>query len=156
MADTVAMCIRKNGHKLTADGRTRWARRYSVILSDLIASLGGVENATEAQISLARRAAALQCSCEADEARMAGGEAVNAELYTRAANSLRRLLLSLGLKPKDSSRPMVTIAAHQRRARIPAPERCDQLHVRQTAVDRLRERGEQATAREKEAAACEN
>jgi hypothetical protein len=143
------MCIRKKGHKLAADGRTRLARRYSVVMGDLVASLGGLEHATEPQISLCRRAASLQCACEADEARMAAGEAVNLELYTRATGLLRRILVSLGVQPVDKMRRThVTIAAHQRRARIPAPERSDQLHVRQTAVDRLRERGEQAAARE--------
>jgi phage terminase small subunit len=123
--------------------------------------LGGAEGLSQAQQQLIRRIVTLEVQLEVAEGRMVSGDMTPADLnaYATATNSLHRLLRSLGLKPSGPSRPSVTIAAHQRRARIPAPERCDQLHVRQSAVDRLRERGEQAAreqAKQAEAAACEN
>ena len=60
--------------------------------------MGGRDTLSEAQLSLVRRAAALECELEAQEARMSQGEPVNLDSFGRAASHLRRILESIGLR----------------------------------------------------------
>ena len=53
---------------------------------------------SEAQRAIVRRAASLCVCCEAVEVRLAAGEAIDIAPYTTAANSLRRLLVDIGLE----------------------------------------------------------
>jgi len=92
-----------NGRTLFADGgdmRTPWARRLRDILSLHLSDLGGDDAVSEAERSIARRAAVLTVELERLEAQFAVSEATpeSLDLYQRTANSLRRLLESLGLK----------------------------------------------------------
>jgi hypothetical protein len=92
-----------NGSTLFADGgdmRTPWARRLRDIWEAHVADLGGIDATSEAECSIARRAAVLTVELEKMEAVFA---VVNAtpeqlDLYQRTANSLRRMLETLGLK----------------------------------------------------------
>jgi hypothetical protein len=92
-----------NGSSLlpSVDGRSIWARR----LRDLIVlhenDYGGADAISEAERSLVRRAAALTVELELMEVKFAangGAKAWELDSYQRAANSLRRLLESLGLQ----------------------------------------------------------
>jgi hypothetical protein len=88
------------------DGRSLWARRYRDVLTLHLSDLGGEDNISEAEKTLARRAACLVVELELMEVRFAtGGEpdtedttANMLDRYQRTANTLRRLLESMGLE----------------------------------------------------------
>jgi hypothetical protein len=80
------------------DRRSLQARRHVDLLEDMIADLGGAENCTVAQIEVVRRAAGLGAFCDRCEAAMAREEEVEFDRYLAACNSLRRLLVTLGLE----------------------------------------------------------
>ena len=97
-----------NGSELLpdVDGRSTWARRARDLIELHIADLGGSDAISEAERSIVRRAAVLATELERMEKDFAlAGSASPAalDLYQRTANSLRRLLESLGLKrrPRD-------------------------------------------------------
>jgi hypothetical protein len=98
-----------NGRDLLVgvDERRIWARRFRDVLQAHLSDLGGEDNASEAEKAIARRAACLIVQLETMEAKFARneGHAANKTLitYQRLANSLRRLLESLGLqrRPRD-------------------------------------------------------
>ena len=65
--------------------------------------LGGRDVLSEGELSLIRRASALECELEAMEARMSRGDEVNLELFGRLTDRLGRALQRIGLKrrPRD-------------------------------------------------------
>jgi hypothetical protein len=85
------------------DHRTVWARRFRDLLSLHSADLGGADRISEAERSLLRRACTLMVELERLEMLFAAGEAETALLdaYQRAANTLRRLLSTLGLQRRQ-------------------------------------------------------
>ncbi len=92
-----------NGKRVFAiggDGRGAWTRRWKDLHEAHIADLGGPAGLSEAQISLCRRAAALETELEQLEARMSEGAATveDLDLYNRLSGNLRRMLESIGLK----------------------------------------------------------
>lgn len=89
------------------DGRSREARRYRDVVAELVQQLGGTEMASAAEVHLVRRAAALIVHAELLETRMANGAPLALDEHTKLANTLRRLLLSLGLRPRP--RPVETL-----------------------------------------------
>jgi hypothetical protein len=97
-----------NGKTLFADGgdmRTPWARRMRDVFEMHISDLGGVDASSAAELSIARRVATLTVELEKMEASFATSDATPEALtlYQMTANSLRRMLESLGLKrrPRD-------------------------------------------------------
>jgi hypothetical protein len=95
-----------NGHallpsQLGVDGRSAWVRRCKDLITDHLSDLGGQDNCSVAERSIVRRAAVITTELEMLEAKFAiAGHATNADLetYQRTANTLRRLLVSLGLQ----------------------------------------------------------
>ena len=92
-----------NGRELLpdVDHRTRWIRRFADVLSLHLQQLGGESEVSHAEAAIARRASCLIVECEAMERTFAlAGSATAEQLdkYQRAANTLRRLCESLGLK----------------------------------------------------------
>jgi len=88
------------------DGRSVWARRLRDLIRLHLSDLGGDGAVSEAERSIIRRVATLTVELERMEVGFAvAGEAQPAqlELYQRTANSLRRLLESVGLgrRPRD-------------------------------------------------------
>ena len=88
------------------DGRSVWVRRLRDLIGLHLSDLGGEAAASEAERSIIRRAATLTVELERMEAAFAvAGEAQpdQLDLYQRTANSLRRLLESVGLgrRPHD-------------------------------------------------------
>jgi hypothetical protein len=83
------------------DGRSAQARRFRDLFGLYVADLGGEDaGLSEGQLSLARRAACLTVELERLETVFAQNEgATDFQLatYQRTANSLRRLLESLGI-----------------------------------------------------------
>src|SRR5262245_28431687 len=83
------------------DGRSIWARRLRDLIALHVADYGGEGNISEAQRSLIRRAACLTTELELLEVQFAtngGAKTWQLDKYGRAANTLRRLLQSLGLE----------------------------------------------------------
>jgi len=72
-----------------------------------ISDLGGLENASEAERSIIRRAATLTIELERLEAKFStlpnGPRDSDLDMYQRCSNSLRRLLESIGIqrRPRD-------------------------------------------------------
>lgn len=91
------------------DGRSVWARRMRDLIDLYSADLGGYDGLTEMQRSMVRRAAALTTELERAELGFANaGEAEAPALgaYQTTANSLRRILESLGLaRPANAPKP---------------------------------------------------
>ena len=92
-----------NGKSLFAaggDNRSPWARRLRDVLEVHISDLGGELAISEAEYSILRRAATITVELERLEAQFATDTAADGALdrYQRGANSLRRLLESVGLE----------------------------------------------------------
>src|SRR5215510_3692230 len=99
-----------NGQRLfvaAGDGRGPWARRMRDVIELHISDLGGLENASEAERSIIRRAATLTIELERLEAKFStlpnGPRDSDLDMYQRCSNSLRRLLESIGIqrRPRD-------------------------------------------------------
>lgn len=97
-----------NGSRLHIELRDKnspWARRLRDLLALMVSDLGGADNCSEAEKSLVRRASMLTLQLELMEQKWAqnGGEASDKSLitYQRVANSLRRILESIGLKRRS-------------------------------------------------------
>jgi hypothetical protein len=82
------------------DGNSRWARRYRDLIAAHVADLGGADILSEAQLSLIKRASAIELELEQAEGKLSMGEAVDLDSFTRAASHLRRLFETLGLDRK--------------------------------------------------------
>ena len=86
-------------------GCSGWSRRLKDLIGLHMADLGGPEAVSAAEASIIRRAATLTCELEQLEVRFAadGATPEQLDLYSRASNTLRRHLESIGLKrvPRD-------------------------------------------------------
>jgi hypothetical protein len=74
------------GHRMFVeggDGRSAWALRWKDLILAHVNDLGGPELLSEAQISLIRRASAMECELEATEARMSEGQVIDVGQYAR-------------------------------------------------------------------------
>jgi hypothetical protein len=93
-----------NGSSLLVDvdHRSAWMRRLRDLIADHIRDHGGDEMVSGAERILIRRAAMLTLQCEMMEARWSENEgeasAKQIDVYQRTANTLRRLLATLGLE----------------------------------------------------------
>jgi hypothetical protein len=83
------------------DNRSREARRFIDVLNGLLDHVGGAESCGEVRIHLARRAAALVTWCEVQESKLVfeNGKDFDPVVFATGCNSLRRLLLDLGVSP---------------------------------------------------------
>jgi hypothetical protein len=85
-----------------ADGRSTWVRRAKDVLRALIIDLGGDDMASTAEAALARRCAVLVAQAEMLEQQFAAAEGkadiADLDAYLKTANTLRRLLQTLGLQ----------------------------------------------------------
>ena len=80
------------------DGRSAWAKRWADLIVAHVNDLGGIEMISEAQLSICRRAGALECELESIEARMSASQPFDIELYARLARTLCRLLALVGIR----------------------------------------------------------
>jgi hypothetical protein len=100
-APSKAKSARSNGNRVFAlggDGRGAWSRRQRDVAQLHIADIGGEEHASEAMLSLCRRAATLEVTLEQMEAAMSEGKDTDYDLYNRLVGNLRRVLESIGLQ----------------------------------------------------------
>jgi hypothetical protein len=110
-----------NGKELLPgiDGRSLWARRFRDVLALHLSDLGGEANTSEAEKAIARRAACLIVELEQMEVRFATGDVGEGESfmnnlldrYQRCANTLRRLLESLGLERRQKDATLIEYEA---------------------------------------------
>jgi hypothetical protein len=91
-----------NGKALfvAGNGRSPWARRLRDIIEAHVLDQGGADLLTEGKRALIRRASALTVELERIEGRFSTDTARESDFgtYTTGANTLRRLLESIGLE----------------------------------------------------------
>ncbi len=89
-----------NGRRsfVVGDGNSPWARRHRDLAELYLDDLGPRETLSEAEISLAKRAATLACECECMDGKLSMGEDVDLDLYARVAGHLRRIHETIGIK----------------------------------------------------------
>jgi hypothetical protein len=92
------------------DGNSRWARRYRDLIAAHCQDLGGVDLLSEAQLSLIRRASAIELELEQAEGKLSMGEAVDLDAFARAASHLRRLFETIGVERR--AKPVETLQAY--------------------------------------------
>jgi hypothetical protein len=82
------------------DGRTGQARRYRDILTQIECDVGGIDNLSEGQRQLCRRAATLSFTAECMEVDAVAGNAFDIDLFGQLTDRLGRCLQRLGLERK--------------------------------------------------------
>jgi hypothetical protein len=89
-----------NGARLFVEGSgtSAWSRRYADLIAGHCSDMGSRDMISEAQFSLIRRAAAIECELEVLEGRLSQGEPVDLDSYGRGASHLRRILETLGVE----------------------------------------------------------
>ena len=107
------------------DGRSTWIRRCRDLVNEFInVHLAGADNCSPAERAIVRRIAVLVTELEILEAKFATNNEASSEqllLYGRTANTLRRLLLSLGLqrRQRDLNPTLDSLLhEHQQRAEV--------------------------------------
>jgi hypothetical protein len=86
---------------ISGDPNSAWSRRYHDLVVGHCNDIGpGPDLLSEAQLSLIRRAAAIECELERLDAMLSAGAEVNLDAYGRAASHLRRLFETLGIGRK--------------------------------------------------------
>jgi hypothetical protein len=82
------------------DGNSPWTRRMRDVIELHLSDLGGIDAASEAEKSIVRRIATLTIELERIEARLSATRTPSdhsIEMYQRCANTLRRLLETIGI-----------------------------------------------------------
>jgi hypothetical protein len=96
-----------SGRQLFIEGNpnSAWSRRFHDLVIGHVGDLGGADLLSEAQFSLIRRAAAIECELERLDARLSVGEPVDLDSYGRCAGHLRRLFETIGVErvPRDAT-----------------------------------------------------
>jgi hypothetical protein len=80
------------------DGNSPWARRWKDLIELHVSDRNGRELLSEAQVSMIKRAAAIETELEQLEGKMSLGETVDLDLYFRGASHLRRIFEVLGIE----------------------------------------------------------
>jgi hypothetical protein len=110
-----------SGRQLFIEGNphSAWSRRFHDLVLGHVGDLGGADLLSEAQFSLIRRAAAIECELERLDARLSAGEPVDLDSYGRCAGHLRRLFETIGVerRSRDVTPSLADIAAEIHAAR---------------------------------------
>jgi hypothetical protein len=80
------------------DGRSAWGRRWRDLCLAHANDLGGADILSEAQVSIIKRASAMECELEAMETRMSEGQKIILDQYGRLTSRLCRLLELVGIR----------------------------------------------------------
>jgi hypothetical protein len=88
-----------NGRRMfvRGDGNSAWRDLVAGHVSDM----GGRSVVSEAQMSLIRRASAIECELELMEGKLSRGEQIDLDIFTRSASHLRRILETLGVERRQ-------------------------------------------------------
>ena len=93
------------------DLRSPWSIRWKNLILAHMNDLGGAEALSEAQISICKRASAMECELEFLEARMSEGRDVDIDQYGRLAGRLCRMFEIIGIrrlaKPLDPTNELI-------------------------------------------------
>jgi hypothetical protein len=104
-----------SGRKLFVEGdpNSAWSRRFHDLVLGHVSDAGGFDLLSDAQLSLIKRCAAIECELERLDARLSAGEEVDLDSYGRCAGHLRRLFETLGVerKSRDVTPTLQEIAA---------------------------------------------
>lgn len=86
-----------SGRLLFVDGdsNSAWSRRYYDLVAGHVADLGGTEILSEAQFSLIRRCAAMECELERLDGMLSRSEEIDLDAYARVSGHLRRIFETL-------------------------------------------------------------
>jgi len=90
------------------DQRRAWARRCNDVIAQHLSDLGGEDNCSAAKRSIIRRVSVMTVELERWEANIAvvgKASADNFKVYQRTADTLRRLLLTIGLERRAREDP---------------------------------------------------
>jgi hypothetical protein len=79
------------------DARSKVARRFRDICSQIYSDQGGEENCSEARLQLIRRFSAACCMVEEMEARMASGEKIRIDEHSLLTNTLVKVASRIGV-----------------------------------------------------------
>lgn len=113
-----------SGRKLfvLGDSNSSWSRRYSDLVRLHAQDLSGGVDLSQAQQSLIRRAAAIECELELMEGKLSLGQEVDLDLFTRSTSHLRRILETLGIerRPHNVTPPSLTELADTIEREAPA------------------------------------
>jgi hypothetical protein len=77
------------------------SRRYHDLVVRHVEDLGGYDLMSEAQLSMIRRAAAIECELERLDGLLSNGIEINLDMYSRCAGHLRRMFETLGIERLD-------------------------------------------------------
>jgi hypothetical protein len=118
---------------IEGDGNSPWYRRVKDLATAHVFDLGGAECLSQAQISLCRRAAVLECELERIEGQLSLGAEADLDAYNRISGGLRRILETIGLKraQRDVTQTLEAIAfdlASRRAVRTQAPDEPAERH----------------------------
>jgi hypothetical protein len=137
-----------NGVRLlpNVDGRTFWVRRFRDVRALHLSDLGGEDNCSEAEKSIARRAALLTVELERLETVFAEASEATPQqlaLYGTTSNTLRRLLESIGIgrrsrdvTPSFGNLLAADAAMRQREQSVRNEEKRREWEERQAAQER--------------------
>lgn len=104
VSNGTALLPRTKGKVPHTDGRSSWMRRFRDLILVHTSDLGGAEQLSQAERSIIRRCATLTVLLERLELDFALEDEASAfkiDQYQRVANTLKRLLESLGLKRRQ-------------------------------------------------------
>ena len=90
-----------SGRKLfvdEGDPNSAWSRRYHDLVVTHCNDLGGIDLLSGAQMSLIRRASAIECELERLDARLSLSQPVDMSAYAAVSGHLRRLFETLGMQ----------------------------------------------------------
>jgi hypothetical protein len=131
-----------SGRELFIDGdpNSAWSRRFHDLIVGHVndVSAGAGPNAlSDAQLSLIRRCASIECELERLDAMLSRGEAVDMDAYARVSGHLRRLFETLGLERRQktigpSLGDLIVADQAEQRAKL-AAERAAQRAQREAA-----------------------
>lgn len=92
-----------SGRRLFVQGNpnSAWSRRFHDLVLGHVSDAGGFDLLSEAQLSLIKRCASIECELERLDAMLSAGEEVSLDEYGRAASHLRRLFETIGVERRQ-------------------------------------------------------
>jgi hypothetical protein len=95
---------------VNGDGRSPWARRWRDLIEAHARDISpdGISHLSEAQRSLIKRAATLECQLEGLEGALSEGLSVSISHYAMASGHLKRILEALGIERRQKNLPTLS------------------------------------------------
>jgi hypothetical protein len=89
-----------NGKRLFiyGDANSAWSRRWNDLVLAHVADMGGRDRLSEAEVSLIKRASAIELELERMEGKLSMGQEIDLGVFTASASHLRRIFETLGIQ----------------------------------------------------------